>query len=317
MIFHVFANEFNLGDALSAQGIRQQLVQMAPSIRYRALFCDLPYLSETVRVIKNECRPHDLVIFGGGGLFMDYFEPLWAWFLRLRAQRNLRFVLWGVGLCSRIRNSSDTRADQDLLNDVVKNALLASLRDSLTYEPFKRFAHCYLIGCPSLNRVDALQRARQERLGKLLYVHHSHLVDQKERELLMSVILESNLSMNHLRLSFQELDNIVTPPDTPESYLARHYQGADIVVSSRLHGLVLAAGMGAKVIAIAKDEKICSFMAQIGMSEWNVQTAGELWHALATVHLQRACNSKVRQIVSDNQNFSLMVLKSLARSSAT
>src|SRR5205823_8029379 len=74
-LYHVFANRSNAGDWLSARGIRSLLD--APAVT--ELLCDEPFVPETLERLSS-AGPGDLIVIGGGGLFMDYFEPFWRGF---------------------------------------------------------------------------------------------------------------------------------------------------------------------------------------------------------------------------------------------
>ena len=70
MIYHVYANQKNIGDWLSARGI-QSMLEPHP---VRELLCDEPFVPKTIEIL-GQAGPDDLVVIGGGGLFMDYFAP--------------------------------------------------------------------------------------------------------------------------------------------------------------------------------------------------------------------------------------------------
>ena len=89
MIYHVYANQKNIGDWLSARAI-QLLIGGGPVVE---LFCDGPYVKQTLAVLAN-AGPGDLVVIGGGGLFMDYFVPFWEGFLPIAPR--VRFC---IGWC--------------------------------------------------------------------------------------------------------------------------------------------------------------------------------------------------------------------------
>ena len=89
-VYHVFANRSNIGDWLSAIGIQKLL---AP-IEVVELLCDEPFIDDTIQVLTGATED-DFVVIGGGGLFMDYFEPFWRRF-ELLATEGLRFAIWGL-----------------------------------------------------------------------------------------------------------------------------------------------------------------------------------------------------------------------------
>ena len=92
MIYHVYANQSNIGDWLSAIGIQSLLAPAAIT----ELFCDAPFVADTLATLAVASKG-DAVVVGGGGLFMDYFTPFWE---GLRAiVDSVPTYLWGVGYC--------------------------------------------------------------------------------------------------------------------------------------------------------------------------------------------------------------------------
>src|ERR1043165_8456109 len=98
MIHHVFANKSNIGDWLSAQGIQRLLG--VPVIEH---LCDEPFVPETLEALR-ELKANDLIVIGGGGLFMDYFVPFWEGFREIASR--VPFCIWGVGYCHIKREDS-------------------------------------------------------------------------------------------------------------------------------------------------------------------------------------------------------------------
>ena len=64
MIYHIFANKSNIGDWVSAKGIQSTL----SGYPVTELFCDLPFVDETIQW-RRSLRTDDFVIIGGGGLY--------------------------------------------------------------------------------------------------------------------------------------------------------------------------------------------------------------------------------------------------------
>src|SRR6185436_1282750 len=92
MIYHIYANRSNIGDWLSAKGIQTLL---AP-LEIKELLCDTPFVNATMRELKK-ATPKDLIVIGGGGLLMDYFDPFWSKFDAV--SKRVPFCLWGIGVC--------------------------------------------------------------------------------------------------------------------------------------------------------------------------------------------------------------------------
>src|SRR5687767_15929839 len=124
MIHHVFANRSNVGDWLSARGIQSLLA----GHEIREYLCDEPFVFETLAALRKADAHEDLIVIGGGGLFMDYFEPFWRGFREI-AER-VRFGIWGVGYCDIKRENS--RPDLSLIEEIVSRAEFCYVRDELT-----------------------------------------------------------------------------------------------------------------------------------------------------------------------------------------
>ena len=75
MIHHVYANQSNVGDWLSAQGIQSLL----DPLQVKEHFCDAPFVPDTLKHLAKATE-RDFILIGGGGLFMDYFAPFWEGF---------------------------------------------------------------------------------------------------------------------------------------------------------------------------------------------------------------------------------------------
>jgi polysaccharide pyruvyl transferase WcaK-like protein len=75
------------------------------------------------------------------------------------------------------------------------------------------------------------------------------------------------------------------------------YQEADIVMSSALHGCIIGAALGKKVVAVSGDRKIDSFMESIGWGEWlcSRDRLDELPSLVDTVHKQESCLSRIEE----------------------
>jgi polysaccharide pyruvyl transferase WcaK-like protein len=48
------------------------------------------------------------------------------------------------------------------------------------------------------------------------------------------------------------------------------YASADLIVTSRLHGCIIALAMGRRVLVVSADHKVESFMQAAGLADWVV-----------------------------------------------
>ena len=253
MIHHVYANKSNIGDWLSARGIQSLL---APFSVVEHL-CDRPFIDETLLRL-SEATPRDLVVIGGGGLFMDYFTPFWEGFLRVA--KRVPFCIWGVGFCDLKREPS--RACTALLEDVASMSRFTVVRDQLTREYLSRCALPPPVPCPS---TVAVEPAPQEGWGIL----HSANYTTAGAEVYEFMCARAREFAAQTGRRYRETNNRI--PDESEKALAEvldRYRKSDLVISSRLHGCIIALALGRKVLAVSGDRKVESFMKAMGLERW-------------------------------------------------
>ena len=253
MIHHVFANRSNIGDWLSARGIQSLLRPLEVTEH----LCDEPFVDETLTRLA-QATSDDLIVIGGGGLFMDYFEPFWAGFQAIAAR--VPFCIWGVGYCDLKLEKS--LPSPSLLENIVGQSSLCVVRDELTR---KYLTSCELpdpVICPSLT---VLSRPQKNGFG-LLHVDNYSTAGTAAYEAMCEAGLQFaarsgrkyRATNNHIKSgSEQELNATLAL-----------YADSDLVLSSGLHGCVIAVATGRKVLAVSGDYKIEAFMKTAGLSDW-------------------------------------------------
>src|SRR5687767_1003322 len=122
MIYHIYANQSNIGDWLSAKGIQKLL---APA-EITECFSDEPFINETLSKL-SAATPEDFIVIGGGGLIMDYFTPFWKAFLPV--SERIPFALWGIGCCD-LKNENSL-PDKQLILKIIHNSRVTVVRDHL------------------------------------------------------------------------------------------------------------------------------------------------------------------------------------------
>ncbi len=253
MIYHIYANQSNIGDWLSAKGIQKLLGDR----EITECFCDEPFVGETMEVLKNATKD-DLIVIGGGGLLMDYFIPFWQAFQSI-AER-IPFVIWGIGYCD-IKHELSLPPNK-LIEQIVNKARLCIVRDELSrsYLPYASLPDP--IPCPSLNIVTMVIE-----LGKdILHAVNYTTVTPGAYEI-MCDITKGYAQENDI--TYRETNNLVSKGGEAEmENILSIYRQSKIVVSSALHGCIIAVAMGLKVIAVSGDRKIDEFMKAVGLGEW-------------------------------------------------
>jgi hypothetical protein len=253
MIYHVYANQSNAGDWLSARGIQSLL---AP-IELKKLFCDTPFAAETLAAL-SDAGPDDFVVIGGGGLFMDYFVPFWEGFLPIAAR--VPFCIWGAGCCDLKRFQS--RPPLKLLTEVVRQSQLCVVRDHLTRS---FFGECHLpppVVCPTVNAVPSAGGEQKQ----LLHVDHYDSVGPENYERMVVIAQEFAAATGR---SYCQTNNLI--PAGHNGALRKTldlYASSDLVITSRLHGCIIALAMGRRVLVVSGDRKVESFMKAAGLREW-------------------------------------------------
>jgi len=252
MIHHVFANRSNIGDWLSARAV-QRLLRCDSIVED---LCDEPFVPATLERLRA-AGPDDFVLIGGGGLFMNYFEPFWEGFEPIAPR--VRFAIWGVGCCD--YTWKDSQPSWRRISSIVRASQLTAVRDDLTRTYLAPCAIPPAVGCPSLTVVRRRPRGRG-----ILHVDSYDVVGADIFH------YTENVARRAARQSgrpFRRTNNLIDPGS--EQALAAtlcHYADSDVVVSSRLHGCVIGLAMGRAVVAVAGDRKVDAFMREAGLADW-------------------------------------------------
>ncbi len=253
MIHHVYANQSNIGDWLSARGI-QSLLPVGPVQEH---FCDAPFVEATLSALRD-AGSDDFIVIGGGGLFMDYFVPFWEGFLPIAAR--VPFCIWGAGYCDMKRKQS--RPPAKLISEIVRQSRLCIVRDELTRE---NLSDCPLpppVICPTVVAVPT----RRGELKRLLHVDHYDNVGEETYRRVLAIAEEF---ADRTGRSYRQTNNLIpTSRDAALQYILDLYGSADLVLTSRLHGCIIALATGRRVLVVSADRKVESFMRAAGLAEW-------------------------------------------------
>lgn len=296
MIHHVFANRSNVGDWLSARGIQALL---GPVVIQEHL-CDEPFVPETLERLSR-AGGSDLIVIGGGGLFMDYFEPFWKGFDLIADQ--VSFCIWGVGLVD--LKLEPSRPPVDLIASIVRRSRFCVVRDELTRSILPELPLPPPVPCPSLAAV----RSATGPGDGVLHVSNFTTVGAEAHHELRDILLRFAEGSGR---RYRETDNRIEPEreDELRDVLAR-YERSDLVVSSALHGCAIAVAMGRPVIAVSGDRKIESFMEAAGLGEWvlDQRSVAELPRLLAEVASQTPAAGFLERALNDNGAVARRVLE--------
>lgn len=255
MIYHIYANRSNIGDWLSAKGIQHLL----SPLKIQECLCDEPFIKTTIEML-SKAGPKDLIVIGGGGLFMDYFTPFWKAFLPV--SKKIPYCIWGVGYCDLKYEAS--LAPTKLLEEIATNSTLCYVRDHLSKNYLSDFIRTDVVPCPSIN---IIQQDHSDSLD-LLHVDNYTTVGGEAYET-MCKISEEFADSKGIKCR-QTNNRIDDNREVARDAILERYRQSAIVLSSALHGCIISAAMGKKVLAVSGDRKIEGFMELAGLVDWVV-----------------------------------------------
>ena len=304
MIYHVFANRSNIGDWLSAKGIQKLL----SPLDITECLCDVPFIDETMQQL-SAATEKDLIVIGGGGLLMDYFIPFWEAFQPV-AER-IPFCIWGIGYCD--LKLEHSLPPGNLITGIINKSKLCVVRDELTrlYLP-----DCNLpapVPCPSINVIEPVSINSKD----ILHVDNYTTVGEAAYDAMCAT--GEDFAIQH-QIIYRQTNNRITKDSEKEmEQILSLYRRSGYVLSSALHGCIIAVAMGLKVLAVSGDRKIEGFMGSVGLQDWvlDIHETGKVSEYLDKIHLQRwpgvileDIRSKNEQVAADIKAFlNMMTLK--------
>ncbi len=283
MLYYYCANDRNIGDYLSLLGV-QEAVGLTGETRY---------IERDPQILEQEFQSlsaTDSLIIGGGGLLKDTFAAFWIMLLHYQQEIGFQYSVFGIGVCS--HKNKNCLLPNPLLERITRTATVASLRppqpEALVQHPEIRSTYC-----PSLLYIHAQygQKRRSSNANRcLLYVDHPDLIGAEASQLAQQNIRKI---CSDLGMEFRSTNNICQ--DSADLHaLVQHYQQADIVVTTRLHGYILATALQKPTLAISNDLKLEGHASLLGLAaplELEV-----LNYPMALREQIQACNS-----ISDNK----------------
>ncbi len=192
---------------------------------------------------------YDLALVGGAGLLHACFEGFWSWL----AEQDMPVILWGIGVCLNLDAVPIPRrlrvgVSPSTVRKVVPRVVAASVRDDLTAEMYPIDADVSF--CPTLawlRDVSQQLHVDTEPEGHL-FVEHPELTSAEERAALSAVCSDYT-------------DNIVR---TDIGGILKKYLLAETIVTTRLHGAIIANCLGRPYVALSKDRKIDAYAKRWG-----------------------------------------------------
>ncbi|MCK5539274.1 MAG: polysaccharide pyruvyl transferase family protein, partial [Bacteroidales bacterium] len=190
-------------------------------------------------------------IIGGAGLLYNCFETFWV---RFANECKLEYILWGVGGCypDGERNPS---VSPNVIKSTSSRLRLINVRDNLTAILYD-FHNPYITACPSIFYLNKYLKNKKKNPDSILYCHHNQLFNEIESIRIREII--SNFDKNYLYT-----DNIQTN-DQGFYDILNLFLYSKLVITTRLHGAIIAYGLGIPYIAIPRDKKLREFCNLFG-----------------------------------------------------
>lgn len=317
----LYANDENIGDLLSARGIQSILkgsARLHPFEGRRAA---------TARMLDH-LGPDDTLVIGGGGLLKSTFDRTWEQVLEAQRRRGFASVLWGIGFCNVIGRTA--QGDVDLHREAVSRARASTFRDHSSLAPFADLSNTQVMGCPSVVAVREALRGRAPRAGgvRALQVDHPDLLrsitDRYGIDAEEAVSRHASEWAGRRGIERVRITNLVPALGVPPrlrarlavsrwesrraaalvtAYVRHHYADAEVVVTSRLHGAIIAAAAGRRIVALSGDTKISEFMESVGLGRYVVEDPGQLGDAFERLDVQPSTEHIIDDQVEANLRF--------------
>jgi hypothetical protein len=263
-IIQFYSSYRNIGNFLPVLGIQGMLGAPTDVWDLHRVPVDWAYIHAHYKV----------AIIGGAGLLNACFEPFWQDFDR---HCKLPFVVWGIGVCLPA-NETLQGVSKPVVARVFRKALHANVRDQLTVLHYALGDATNIAVCPTVPYLhDWRQRSHRLAAGPaanvdVLHSIHTTLASSAESQRITAAIEATGRSV-------QCVENLQRRRFGIDDALA-FYAEAKLVVSTRLHGAIIAFGFDKPYVALSFDSKVKAFVEGYG-GGWLCESIDELGAALA------------------------------------
>jgi polysaccharide pyruvyl transferase WcaK-like protein len=238
-ILQFYSANRNIGNYTPVLGIHQMLGQELDLWNIHKTPVDWDF------VHKNYTE----VIVGGAGLLHSVFEKFWV---DLDKNCKLPITIWGIGVCLP-DNDSVKGVPKAVVQSVFAKAKLANVRDELTRDFYQLDPKLSITACPTLvyiaNNFKVADKQSYEK--KVLHSSHVDLEPTSTTPQIKEIIKSAGYK-------YLFTENIETKKEGLKKIL-KMYQDCDYVVTTRLHGAIIAYAFKRPYIAISFDPKITAF----------------------------------------------------------
>jgi polysaccharide pyruvyl transferase CsaB len=310
------------------------LLQMLPSNVQPLVLSATPRATENLHQVEasdrysvfalmNELKRSDLFIWGGGSLMQDATSarnPIYYGGLMGLAQgMELQTIAWAQGVgplkrklskwiarrafqrCTEVsvrdRNSAQLLADWQIESVVAPDpvwaldATPANINRDLSKPRVAVVlrSHPALTSCRLATITEALQKLQKQTNAEILLIPFQPSQDKA----IAQAICDS------LNEKMPKRSQIIIQKDPRR--LKGIFQGVDLTIAMRLHGLIMAAAEGSNCSAISYDPKVSYLMQDLGISGWELDALPDDAQLLTDAwvdHLERdqALSDRVQQL---------------------
>ena len=240
-VVQFYSSYDNIGNYLPILGIHKMIDKSPDLCCAHRKNIDFEYIN----------REYKCAIIGGAGLLHRSFNHFWS---KVQNKCDIPIIVWGVGAC--LPDDISEVANKKIVNSVFQKAELINVRDSFTASLYDSDKICTSV-CPT---AAYLREYHMQELNKknVLVSWHKDLLSKKDNRKI------TKKARKVFGKSPLVTDNIQTPSEGLEDIIEKYYTNSELVVSSRLHGIIIAYSLKIPYIAIAKDDKIRSFVEDYG-----------------------------------------------------
>ena len=238
-VINFYSGTNNIGDIIPVLGMQEMLGYIPDSWSMLDNRIDFDFVN----------RNYKAVIVGGAGLFDIVFEPFWT---NLLEKCELPIVIWGVGITADVTSQSYIKT----LTEVAKKCDLVNVRDHLTAELFD-IKDASITACPSIIYLQNYNQDINRNSDLLLYSSHEPATAKYEKKRIKSLldkVVANYMFTDHMQYSYLGLEDIIRD----------RYCNSQFVLTTRLHGAIIAYGLGIPYLAINRAPKTQSFVDEYG-----------------------------------------------------
>lgn len=252
----------NIGNYLPVLGMQEMLGHTPDTWCIHDKQIDFDFINKTYKC----------AIIGGAGLLHQSFDLFWT---RFAQECKLPTIIWGVGVC--LPDESGVRTDlpdstarsgvnRQVVAEVARRCDLINVRDNLTAN-YYNLNNAQISACPTIAYLKDFKHL-DPASDTILYSSHEELVSSSDRRQL-------KFALQRTLKNFQYTDNIQRPYQGLNDLITDYYCKSRLVITTRLHGAIVAYGLGIPYIAIVRDEKLREFYRIYG-NGLQVQDVSEL-----------------------------------------